>query len=204
MHRHCYTAFVTLVLLGCYLIPLACRAQEATAIDIALHDGTTLEEEGREQLQRILADYDLDPWIFTRQVVIQTGVIPHSHPVLTVNTRYLDDDVRQLSTFVHEQVHWFASDESTATERVIEELRQRYPEVPVGEGRGARSEYSTYLHLAVCWLELDAMIHLVGEEKARQLLSKKTYYTWIYEQVLENSETIGEILKRHDLMIQAD
>ncbi len=51
-------------------------------------------------------------------------------------------------------------------QRVIGELKQRYPEVSVGEGRGARSEFSTYLHLAVCWLERDAMIRLVGQEQA--------------------------------------
>jgi len=137
-------------------------------------------------------------------VVIQSRVIPHSHPVLTLNTQDVDDDVRQLSTFLHEQVHWWADADTIATQRVIGEFRQRYPEVPVGEGRGARSEFSTYLHLAVCWLERDAMIRLVGQEQARQLLSKKTHYMWIYEQVLEDGESIGEILKRHGLVIQSE
>jgi len=48
------------------------------------------------------------------------------------------------------------------------------------------------------------MIRLVGEEQARQLLSEKTHYTWIYERVLEDGEAIGEILKRHGLVIQPE
>ncbi len=204
MKRRLYLPLTALVLLSLLAYPPTTWGQDTTSIDIDLHSGTALEEKGREQLQRIVADYDLNPWIFTRKVVIQSRVIPHSHPVLTLNTQYVDDDVRQLSTFLHEQIHWFADADTIATERVIGEFRQRYPEVPVRGGRGARSEFSTYLHLAVCWLELDAMIRQVGEERARKILSEKTHYTWIYERVLEDGETIGDILKRHGLIIQPE
>ena len=204
MKRRFHAPFTTLVLLSLFAYPPSIQGQDTARIDIALHSGTALEEKGREQLQRIVADYDLDPWIFTQKVVIQSRVIPHSHPVLTLNTQYVDDDVRQLSTFLHEQIHWFADADTIATERVIGELKQRYPEVPVGEGRGARSEFSTYLHLAVCWLELDAMIRLVGEERARKILSEKTHYTWIYERVLEDGEAMGDLLKRHHLIIRPE
>ncbi len=204
MKRRLYLPLTALVLLSLLAYPPTTWAQDTTRIDIDLHSGTALEEKGREQLQRIVADHDLDPWIFTQKVVIQSRVIPHSHPVLTLNTRYVGDDVHQLSTFLHEQIHWFADADTIATQRVIGEFRQRYPEVPVRGGQGARSEFSTYLHLAVCWLELDAMIRLVGQEQARQLLSEKTHYMWIYERVLEDGEAIGEILKRHNLIIQRE
>jgi hypothetical protein len=82
----------------------------AEAIDIRLQSGTPLEERGRDQLRRLLRTYDLHKWLFTRDVLIQSGVIPHSHPVLTLNTRYVDDDTAQLATFVHEQLHWFLTD----------------------------------------------------------------------------------------------
>ena len=48
------------------------------------------------------------------------------------------------------------------------------------------------------------MIRQVGEERARKILSEKTHYTWIYERVLEDGEAIGEILKRHHLIIQPE
>src|SRR5690242_10916965 len=82
----------------------------AEAIDIRLHTGTPLEERGRDQLRRLLRTYDLHKWLFTRDILIQSGVIPHSHPVLTLNTRYLVDDTAELATFVHEQLHWFLTD----------------------------------------------------------------------------------------------
>lgn len=33
--------------------------------------------------------------------------IPYSHPVLTLHTRHLKDDLALLSTFVHEEYHWY-------------------------------------------------------------------------------------------------
>ncbi len=48
------------------------------------------------------------------------------------------------------------------------------------------------------------MILQVGEQRARTILSEETHYTWIYERVLEDTEAIGEILKRHGLVIQPE
>ena len=163
---------------------------------------TETEIQGKHQLEKLLAAYKLDPWVFTQHVIIEDEVIPHSHPVLTLNTSYLDDDTGQLATFLHEQIHWYLDTPEISTEAIMAELRERYPEVPVGKGRGARSEYSTYLHLIVCWLELDALSHFVGERAARQSLSQNRHYRWIYAQVLEETEALGSLIERHQLIIQ--
>jgi hypothetical protein len=68
-------------------------------------------------------------WIFTHDIRIETRVIPHSHPILTLNTRSLDDDDRLLSTFVHEQLHWGVQ---KPDEGLITQLAHRYPILPVG------------------------------------------------------------------------
>src|SRR5262245_22355526 len=132
------------------------RTWGAEAIDIRLQSGTPLEERGRDQLRRLLHTYDLHTWLFTRVVLIQSGVIPHSHPVLTLNTRYVDDDTAQLATFVHAQLHWFLTDhvERAKTGAALTELRALYPTVPTALPKGAMGERSTYLHLIVCHLEL--------------------------------------------------
>ena len=111
----------------------------AEAIDIRLQSGSPLEERGRDQLRRLLRTYDLHKWLFTRDVLIQSGVIPHSHPVLTLNTRYVDDDTAQLATFVHEQLHWFLTDhvERAKTNAALTELRALYPTVPTALPEGA-------------------------------------------------------------------
>ena len=95
-------------------------------------------------------------------------VIPHSHPVLTLNTRYLDDQhTAQLATFVHEQIHWFLADhmDCAKTDAALTELRVLYPTVPTELPTGARGERSTYLHLIVCTLELQALTELLGAER---------------------------------------
>jgi hypothetical protein len=168
-------------------------------ITIQLHSSTALEERGREQLERLLRTYDLERWLFSRLVVIQSRVIPHSHPILTLNTRYVDDDIAQLATFLHEQHHWFLVDRQVASDAAMADLRVLYPTVPGRPPEGARSEESTYLHLLVCYLELQAMVELVGEQTARQQLESWTHYTWVYDTVLSETEKIGEVVRRHGL-----
>ena len=85
-------------------------------LDIALKHGTSNEAQTRDQLQRLLATYDLSPWIYTKSIVIDERAIPFSHPVLTLHTRHLTDDELLLSTFVHEQFHWFLAERPEATE----------------------------------------------------------------------------------------
>jgi len=172
------------------------------------------KEGARQQLRRLLSKYDLDPWIFTREVRIEAGVDPHSHPILTLNTDFLDNDELQLSIFLHEQAHWFVgqsvpprASEDGEEKAVIQELRQMYPNAPV-------PDYNAYLHLVVAWVELDAMAELVGEEKARQLLREKVKrlvteplsevdkrYRWYNMRVLEDAEAIGKVLQKHQLII---
>ena len=161
------------------------------------------EAEARQQLQRLLTEYDLDPWIFTTRVRIAAGEIPHSHPILTLNTKYLDDDARQLSTFLHEQLHWYesADEREAALGQAIEDLRARYPNPPDHEQIGTRSEYSTYLHLVVNWMTFDALRHVLGEAEARTLTDENRIYRWVNQRVLDDTEAIGAILNEHGLRI---
>jgi hypothetical protein len=177
-------------------------AQGGPELRITVQQGTEAGERALEQLLRLQSTYPLGPWTFTREIRIESRVIPHSHPVLTLNTTYLDDDASQLATYLHEQIHWFASDRFEAVQSAIAELRRRYPEVPVDRPGGAGDEFSTYLHLVVCWLELDAMKHLVGEEKAREVLGRWKHYRWIYDRVLQDTDAIGEILTPRGLLIR--
>ena len=101
------SAFPILISLISFCGALATQAQSGTQATITFVDEE--KEKAREQLKRILSKYDLDPWIFTQRVQIVAGVDPHSHPILTLNTDFLDNDELQLSVFLHEQAHWFVS-----------------------------------------------------------------------------------------------
>jgi hypothetical protein len=172
-------------------------------VRIAMHSGTELEQRGKEQLERILSAYHLEKWLFTDEVVIQSRVLLHSHPVLTLNTRYLDDDVTQLATFVQEQLHWFLTDavSEQSVHAAIAELETTYASVPSKPPEGARGSESTYLHLIVCHLELQALIELLGETRAREYLAGVDHYTWVYKTVLEDTEAIHTILTRHGIEV---
>src|SRR5436309_15051543 len=77
----------------------------ADPIQIELAHGSAAEVRTADQLQRLLERFNVEPWLFTRRVMIDERAIPHSHPVLTLHTRHLDRDDVLLSTFVHEQHH---------------------------------------------------------------------------------------------------
>lgn len=179
----------------------AVQVEQTENPSITLKKGTSAEKKGREQLQRLVSEYDLESWMFTRKVVIESHAIPHSHPVLTINTRHLDDDLMQLSTFLHEEIHWFLDDREEATNRAVDSLRRMFPNPPEHGVIGTRSEQSTYRHLIVNWLELDAMTRLVGKERARSVLSRKDYYDWIYARVLDQTEEIEGVLVEQKLVI---
>ena len=171
---------------------------QAQGIEISLKNGTDQEKKGKEQLERIVAQYH--EWIFTTKVEIDENAIPFSHPVLTLNCNDLDNDVKQLSNFLHEQFHWLEESMPTQREKTINDFKTLFPEVPVGGRSGARSSYSTYLHLIVCDLEFQSMTKVVGEEKARQILSEWTHYTWIYDKVLHDNR-IREINAKNGFLV---
>jgi hypothetical protein len=51
-----------------------------------VHNSAT-EVATEAQLKRLLANYDVEPWTFTHEVLIDQNAIPNSHPVLKLHTR---------------------------------------------------------------------------------------------------------------------
>lgn len=186
------------------VVMLAASATELTqtSLDIALKHDSAGEAQTRDQLRKLVAAYDVSPWIYTRSVVIDERAVPFSHPVLTLHTRHAKDDELLLSTFIHEQLHWFFAERTDATDLAIGDLRRVFPAVPVGGSIGARDERSTYLHLLVCYLEQQADIHLLGELKAKQVMEfwASDHYSWVYETVLDRGRDIRKILDDRKLM----
>src|SRR5687768_4308895 len=173
---------------GGVMRPPAAQQSPTPSIEIRLASGTELEQLGREQLERLRATRDLSRWLFTRTVQIQSRVIPHSHPVLTLNTQYLDNDAAQVATFVHEQLHWFLVRDQATLAAAIADVERLYPEAPDALPQGARGRSSTHLHVLICLLEFDAVRELFGETTARQTLGAFSHYTWVYREVLERPE----------------
>lgn len=171
-------------------------------IEISLENNTQKEIQTKRRLEGLLDRYKLSKWIFTKRVHInEQERIPHSHPILTLNTRYFDDDLRLMSVFVHEQIHWHEEKYAAQRDQAIAELQVVFPTVPVRAPEAARDKNSTYLHLIVCYLEYEAMNELAGPEKAREIMSGWQHYTWVYRTVLTEGPKIRAVLGKWRLLI---
>ena len=136
-------------------------------------------------------------------MVIDENSIPHSHPVLTLHTRHLNSDDQLLSTYVHEQLHWYLDQHSQQTEAAEDELRKIYPKVPVGYPDGAQDEQSTYLHLITCYLEMLADRELMGRERTTAVMNfwSTDHYRWVYKTVIQDESKIDSVVTEHHLKV---
>ncbi len=172
-------------------------------MEIATANGTQDEARVRDLLLQLLDRYDTRRWHFTDKMVIDENATPHSHPVLTLTTRMLGrSPMGLLSSFLHEQLHWYVQARGDDGLRAIDDVRALFPNAPAHDQGGARDEFSTYLHLMVNWLELESLRQVVGREEADKLLRSTVdgpVYGWIYRQVFDRHDDIGGVVRRHGL-----
>ncbi|UCX05637.1 hypothetical protein [Shewanella glacialimarina] len=176
----------------------------AEEVNISLVNDSDNEKAKQKQVLRLIETHDLEKWWFTDNIIIdESARSPSSHPVLILTATMPNNDPAGLSQLLHEQIHWFEDIRKIQVSQTIAELNKLYPSVPVGFPDGARSESSTYLHLAVCLMELDALAQILGKEKAEEVIATngKYFYKWIYQTVLEDQIQIRQILKNNDLYI---
>ncbi len=164
---------------------------------IGLENATSAEATTASELRAAIKSFDLDRWILTRRVLIDETQTPHSHPILTIHTRYIGNETGLVAMFLHEQLHWLEAEPWLGSFRAaMEEYENLFPDVPSPADGGARDATSTYRHLLVCDMEYQAMTALFGKEIATQALEHYTHYEWIYEKVLEDSR-VREVALRH-------
>jgi len=153
-------------------------------------------------LESIISKYKIDKYIYTKTVVLEDSMIPHSHPILTINTADTTDE-NLISTFLHEQMHWFILSKNEQTKKVVTELKKEFPNAKINFPDGSGDEQSTYEHLIVCYYEYQALKELCGQEKADKVMTylKGRLYKWIYTTMLENEGKIKQILVNHQLTL---
>lgn len=172
------------------------KEQVEYSVVISLKSSSEREQVTKKLLENILNKYSLDKWILSREIIIEEGVIPHSHPTITLNTRN-EVEGGLLAQFLHEQIHWIEEGKEKQMNAAIEELKMLYPKVPAGKPEGADNEKSTYRHLIVCRLEFLALNELLGEEKAKEIVSSNKGYTWIRRTVIQDGSNIDPIVKKY-------
>jgi hypothetical protein len=159
----------------------------------------------RERLIALRTKYALGAYEYCREVVITPTGLPHSHPVINLNTQNIYwSEIGLLAVYLHEQMHWYVtwySHKHTDKWRVVwAALEQRYPDPPIGRGEGADTLASTHLHLIVNWLEIEALSGLIGAEAARAHAATLHYYRWIYASVIRDWQALGELYASHHLV----
>lgn len=169
--------------------------------DIQLAHNSASENAAKAQLVRLLDTYDVRPFTFTYSIIIDETAGPHSHPVLTLNDYFLKDDASALSTFIHEQMHWFQLMFANQIDAAIEDLKIMYPDMPRRGRGGGRNARETFIHLIVGMQELQATASLLGKREARRVIADKTWYRWIYSQILEREPEITTLLQKHNLFL---
>ena len=186
---------------GCLLAVVSTLSFAADSVKVDTNRNTDRERQTKTELEKIIASYDLSKYVFTRIVVIEEKAMNHAFPALTLNVRFLNSDDELLSSFLHEQLHWYLRDHSRDMEAAVAQLKRFYPRVPVGLPEGADIEYSTYGHLVDCYLEIQADRVLIGRERTDAVIRKKPWYLWIYKTEIEDEPRIAAVVKAQRLDI---
>lgn len=167
-------------------------------VEITPNKWTAITKQNMLHLAQV---YDLKPFLFTKKINIQSQVIPHSHPVLTINTRNAENPKKILSVWLHEELHWWSVQKSKSFSLAIKELEKIYPQAPVTKSFGLNS---TFLHLVICHLELKALGFYLGDKEARDVITdimkSDKIYPWIYYQVLYKDHAIKRLVKKYKLL----
>jgi hypothetical protein len=173
-------------------------------IDIDLGHAEREGERVRRTLQALRRRHDLERFEYTRIVQIVPAGPTHSHPILTLGTRFAENEDLLLATYLHEQMHWYlwrlGGPDHDPVEPFFDELVRRYPKAPTRLPEGGRNYEQTYLHLVVCWLELHITADLIGQERAFALCDTQWGYRWIYRTVREDHESIGALLAENGIL----
>jgi hypothetical protein len=158
----------------------------------------------RQNLDHLMQVYDLTPLLFTLKIQIESQVKSHSHPILTLNTRYAESPKKLFSVFVHEQLHWWIDQNKTKMDKAIEEIKALFPTLPATIL--AKDTYSTYQHLIICFLEYETMIHYLQKKEANKILKdfiqKDNIYPWVNTQVYLKYKPIESIVKKYKLSVK--
>jgi hypothetical protein len=160
-------------------------------------------ERVRAMLLDARARFGLARFEYCKQVRIAPTEIPYSHPQITLNT-WVRDDLGLLSMVLHEQMHWYVTWYSHAHapqwRQLFERLRERYPSVPVADAGGGNDEFSTYLHLLVNWLEIEAVSQFIERDRMLSHVRALHFYRWIYQTVIDDWETLGALYREQGLL----
>lgn len=178
--------------------------EDGFRIDVDLEHAQREAERIERLLTALRRRHDLSRHEYTRIIRIVPGSETYAHPILTIGHRFAGSEDLLLSTYLHEQMHWYlwqlGTPEVDPVAPFFDELVRRYPQAPIALPDGAHGYEATYLHLVVNWLEIAAASEYIGRERAVAVAEAATSYRWIYRTVLKDWDLLGELYERHGLV----
>jgi hypothetical protein len=185
---------------------LARAPTDTFKLEVDLDHARREGERVRGLLEALRRRHDLARYEYTRIVRIVPGGETFAHPVLTIGNRFATSEDLLLSTYLHEQMHWYlwylGTPERDMVAPFMDELVRRYPDAPIDVANGgARSYESTYEHLVVNWLELAATAEFIGRERTLALARAQRLrsYGWLYDVVVRDWAALEALYKRHGI-----
>jgi hypothetical protein len=155
----------------------------------------------KQNLLQIAQVYDLTPFLFTKTIQVESKVVPHSHPILTLNTRFAESPSHLLALFLNQQFHWWLSLHHKETSIAIHELKKNLPNAPETQSLG---KDSTYLKILAAQLEAMALDYYLGIKESKKILSEKISKEkqdpWVYKVILTRSNEFKNILRANGLL----
>jgi hypothetical protein len=177
---------------------------EGFRIDVDLDYARREAERVRDMLRALRRRHDLSRFEYTHIVRIVPAGDTFSHPILTLGNRFAENEDTLLSTYLHEQMHWYLWHLETPDKDPVapffDELVRRYPEAPTELPDGARNYESTYLHLVINWLEIAATSEFIGRARACAVAGAQRTYRWIYRTVLRDWDLLQDLYERNGLV----
>ncbi len=137
--------------------------------------------------------------LFTTNVIVETGTRPHSHPVLTMNTR-TNDQFLVLEVFVHEEMHWFVSQKSEYDD-CLAYLKQHYHDNGECNVTGTYPN-SFWTHIIVCFNTRKFLSSLLSREDFEYIYNNENRksYKLTEKLVVDNYEKIEKELADYNMV----
>ena len=148
-------------------------------------------------VKSVCEKYDIP--VFTQNVVIEKDVIPHSHPVLTLNTQVKDTRLL-LTTLVHEQLHWYAQDHSQYND-CITYLKSKYQDD--GEHNKSGTYPNSYWeHIIVCFNTRRYLKKVLSKEDSGWVYKEWQAYPTLEKLIVEKNDEIQADLEKFELILE--
>jgi hypothetical protein len=188
-----------MILLRSFLLIILCSCSTPKVEQVTTLSITELAPDKRshittQHLVHLSKIYDIEPYLYSKKVQVQTGVLAKHYPVITLNTRFAEDPEKLLAAFLHEEFHWWLIQNPKKAKAVLKRVKITYPKI------------KDHVHLIVCYLDYLAIKHLLGDKSATRIFQDFIYkdriFPWYYQQAIYKDLVIKKALLDFKLMPQ--